>query len=116
MCNWEDDGQSDEDADIVRGGPNGDYSLSEARLNFNKYMCMYELDRDMRITGGDTPEELELKKMLKASYEEIGDYNNLRHYKIQYKQVLRIEEELHNLTKLKLDAIDKKTNNEADAK
>lgn len=100
MCNWEDDGQGDEDADIVRGGPNGDYSLSEARVNFYNYMCMYEPDRDMRISGGDTPEELEIKKKLKASYEEIGDYVNLRQYKKQYMQVLRLEKELHNLSKL----------------
>jgi hypothetical protein len=31
-CGWEDDGQDDADADIVRGGPNGQLSLSMARL------------------------------------------------------------------------------------
>lgn len=30
-CGWEDDGQDDEDADSVRGGPNGSLSLTEAR-------------------------------------------------------------------------------------
>jgi Cysteine-rich CPCC len=30
-CGWEDDGQDDEDADTVRGGPNGSLSLTEAR-------------------------------------------------------------------------------------
>jgi hypothetical protein len=30
-CNWEDDGQDDEDADVVRGGPNGSLSLTAAR-------------------------------------------------------------------------------------
>jgi hypothetical protein len=34
VCYWEDDGQDDADADIVRGGPNGSLSLSEARRNF----------------------------------------------------------------------------------
>lgn len=33
-CGWEDDGQDDADADIVRGGPNGHLSLSEARLEY----------------------------------------------------------------------------------
>lgn len=33
-CGWEDDGQSDADADVVRGGPNGLLSLTQARLNF----------------------------------------------------------------------------------
>ncbi|MFD2115605.1 CPCC family cysteine-rich protein [Paenibacillus yanchengensis] len=31
LCNWEDDGQDDPHADQVWGGPNQDYSLTEAR-------------------------------------------------------------------------------------
>ena len=31
-CMWEDDGQDDHDADIVRGGPNSDLSLTQARI------------------------------------------------------------------------------------
>ncbi|MGJ4881685.1 MULTISPECIES: CPCC family cysteine-rich protein [unclassified Bradyrhizobium] len=34
VCYWEDDGQDDHDADLVRGGPNGALSLTEARANF----------------------------------------------------------------------------------
>ena len=34
VCWWEDDGQDDADADVVRGGPNGELSLSVARANF----------------------------------------------------------------------------------
>ena len=30
-CDWEDDGQDDADADVVRGGPNGRLSLTAAR-------------------------------------------------------------------------------------
>lgn len=37
MCYWTDDGQTDADAAVVRGGPNGELSLSEARLNFAIY-------------------------------------------------------------------------------
>lgn len=37
VCFWEDDGQDDGDADIVRGGPNGDLSLSQARTNFKTF-------------------------------------------------------------------------------
>jgi hypothetical protein len=36
VCFWEDDGQDDHDADVVRGGPNYDLSLSQARENFSK--------------------------------------------------------------------------------
>ncbi|WP_425341995.1 CPCC family cysteine-rich protein [Amycolatopsis coloradensis] len=32
---WEDDGQDDHDADVVRGGPNGRLSLTVTRLNFD---------------------------------------------------------------------------------
>ena len=34
VCYWEDDGQGNHDADEVRGGPNGDLSLTAARANF----------------------------------------------------------------------------------
>lgn len=34
ICWWEDDGQDNEDADEVLGGPNSDLSLSQARKNF----------------------------------------------------------------------------------
>ena len=36
VCYWEDDGQGDADADVIRGGPNGDLSLSKARENFRR--------------------------------------------------------------------------------
>jgi hypothetical protein len=35
ICFWEDDGQDDHDADVVRGGPNGRLSLIAARKNFD---------------------------------------------------------------------------------
>ncbi len=34
ICWWEDDGQDNQDADEVWGGPNSDLSLSQARKNF----------------------------------------------------------------------------------
>ncbi len=34
VCGWEDDGQDNDDADRVWGGPNSDLSLSKARANF----------------------------------------------------------------------------------
>ena len=36
VCFWEDDGQDGYDADVVRGGPNGALSLSEARGNYRE--------------------------------------------------------------------------------
>ena len=37
VCFWEDDGQDDHDADVVRGGPNGSLSLTAARANFRAF-------------------------------------------------------------------------------
>jgi hypothetical protein len=34
VCFWEDDGQGDHDADVVRGGPNRTLSLADARRNY----------------------------------------------------------------------------------
>jgi len=34
ICFWEDDGQDDHNADVVRGGPNGSDSLTDARRNY----------------------------------------------------------------------------------
>jgi Cysteine-rich CPCC len=34
VCFWEDDGQDDHDADEVRGGPNSELSLTQARHNY----------------------------------------------------------------------------------
>ena len=48
LCDWEDDGQSESDADQVLGGPNSDYSLTEARGNFAKYRVMYAPGRDQK--------------------------------------------------------------------
>ena len=37
VCFWEDDGQGDDDADVVRGGPNGSLSLTAARQNYARF-------------------------------------------------------------------------------
>lgn len=42
VCFWEDDGQDDYDADVVRGGPNGALSLTQARANYQKFSACDE--------------------------------------------------------------------------
>jgi Cysteine-rich CPCC len=37
VCWWQDDGQDESDADVVRGGANGVLSLTAARANFAQY-------------------------------------------------------------------------------
>lgn len=68
LCNWEDDGQGDADADSVRGGPNSDYSLTEARENFTRYRIMYAPGQDQRITGADSILQYETKGLLIAAF------------------------------------------------
>src|SRR5689334_21768855 len=36
VCFWEDDGQDERDAEVVRGGPNGGLSLRDAQRNFDR--------------------------------------------------------------------------------
>jgi len=45
VCFWEDDGQDDHDAHVVRGGPNGGLSLAEARANFAAFGACEERHR-----------------------------------------------------------------------
>lgn len=47
VCFWTNDGQGDADADAVRGGPNGELSLSLARLNFAIYGTSHLRYRDL---------------------------------------------------------------------
>lgn len=42
VCFWEDDGQDNIDADEVKGGPNGDLSLTEARRNYQRIGAVSE--------------------------------------------------------------------------
>lgn len=42
VCYWEDDGQDDPHADEVRGGPNADLSLTQARDNFERLEACQE--------------------------------------------------------------------------
>ena len=45
ICWWEDDGQNDDTANLVTGGPNKGYSLTAARRNFLDHRHMYDLGK-----------------------------------------------------------------------
>src|SRR5262245_27586783 len=50
VCFWEDDGQDDHDAEIVRGGPNGALSLGQARANFRRFgACAEKFIKEVRL-------------------------------------------------------------------
>lgn len=51
-CGWEDDGQGDADADVVRGGPNGARSLAEARAIYEDLLRQTPDHADSIANGG----------------------------------------------------------------
>lgn len=58
LCCWEDESQDDPNADVVEGGPNGDYSLTEARTRFDEAggrFGMYRPDDATRYVMDDWP-------------------------------------------------------------
>lgn len=65
LCDWEDDGQGDSNANEIFGGPNWDYSLIEARRNFKENLTMYR-----EFTQYDN--EMEAKKSLIDAFIELG--------------------------------------------
>jgi len=73
LCRWEDDGQDDPHADEVWGGPNGRYSLSEARQNFKSYLIMYSPDIPTKRIGGNnnTPLEEQAKRAIIEAFESM---------------------------------------------
>lgn len=68
LCFWEDDGQDDSCADEVWGGPNSDYSLTEARENFKKHFIMFRSTDDKFHIQAD---KIELKKKIILQYQEL---------------------------------------------
>lgn len=56
VCFWEDDGQDDHDADVVRGGPNASLSLTLARANYQRFGACDE--RSVGRVRAPRPEEL----------------------------------------------------------
>ncbi|HYF63573.1 MAG TPA: CPCC family cysteine-rich protein [Herpetosiphonaceae bacterium] len=78
LCHWEDDGQDDPEADRVWGGPNGDYSLSEARRNFAEHLIQY---RPGDLPGfNHKPGVLALKRQLMDVYERLASAATLEEH------------------------------------
>src|SRR6185503_8797643 len=71
LCNWEDDGQDDPHADEVWGGPNKDYSLTEARTNFRKDLIMFRPGGDPRIGGEDSELAKAAKRNIVGAFDEL---------------------------------------------
>ncbi|MER7850880.1 CPCC family cysteine-rich protein [Kitasatospora sp. NPDC096077] len=68
-CGWEDDGQDDHDADVVRGGPNGRLSLTQARIDYQEAVREADLQESV-VSGG---EGLWWSRALNVSADDPGD-------------------------------------------
>ena len=102
LCNWEDDGQDDSFADEVRGGANGEYSLSQARENFKKYLVMYSPDNDTRIIPGCWPTELANKQELISKFEELKVVVSKSKKEALWTDINWLEQKLHEITHQKV--------------
>lgn len=71
LCIWEDDGEDDATTHDWGGGPNGAYSLTEARSNFVTFGTMYHPDNNNTVSGNDSEEITALKQELMALYEAL---------------------------------------------
>jgi hypothetical protein len=71
LCFWEDDGQDDPAADQVWGGPNYDYSLTEARKNFRSYLTQYRPEDSRHFERETVPEVLAIKRRIISAFEEM---------------------------------------------
>lgn len=103
LCNWEDDGQSDQDAGRVYGGANSSYSMTEARLNFKKYLVMYSPDNDTRMTHGDCPEEIAIKKLLIKLFKDSTIITGRCKKDEIWSEIIRLENQLHEYTHLQIE-------------
>lgn len=105
ICDWEDDGQDDHNADEVLGGPNSDYSLTEARENFKLYLTQYR-PTDIRSFEFSTSKKMiadkevcfditSIKKQMIEKYNELILFENKSERKIIFDEINELEKQLH---------------------
>ncbi|WP_035479202.1 CPCC family cysteine-rich protein [Aliagarivorans marinus] len=93
LCDWEDDGQDDQEAELILGGPNGEYSLSLARDNFQRYASM-SLPSDERYI-----KELNHSRIKQLKIELASEFDRMllaspRQLPGLWRNALRIEDEM----------------------
>ena len=89
LCDWEDGSYNELDPEKIDGGPNGDYSLADARRNFEAHLTMYRTKtKDM------TPAVIEKKRMLMEAYESLEE-NNEETETIKWDKIVKVEQSLN---------------------
>ena len=94
LCWWEDDGQDDENADEVPGGPNAEYSLNHARENFQLFGVMYSPAEDRRIGGADSEAERAIKEKIVNLFEAMMTTASLEQHRAMWQETLLLERQL----------------------
>ena len=102
LCHWEDDGQDDADADLVRRGPNHSFSLVEARENFERYLVMYPPEQDTRVGGPDSEREKQAKQTIIAAYEQMMQEPTREELQRLWQQVVKCEQTLEQELKRRI--------------
>jgi hypothetical protein len=98
---WNDDGQDDETSAIVRGGPNQNLSLDDARANFRRYLVKYPPD-DRRV-----PAEIELIPKKKAIIDEFDIVLNAKSDGEAVEALCRAREAMSALINLRGEVYDR---------
>lgn len=70
LCDWEDDGDDGDDPIAFIGGPNGGYSLAEARANAASHGRMYRPGHEPGVVG-ESAEGSALKAQLRELFEQM---------------------------------------------
>lgn len=88
ICFWEDDGQDSDDSEVVRDGPNGNYSLDEARENFKNNNTMYRIEDERAFNNQKKSEkrrmELYLHFIRAIMSENEEEWNQALEYENQF--------------------------------
>jgi hypothetical protein len=92
LCFWEDDGQDEPFQNEVWGGPNGDYSLTEARNNFSKYFTCYRPE-DKEQFARNT-EKNHVKMMIIKKFDGLKRLNNNESCKKIKKEIKKLMDQL----------------------
>lgn len=95
LCNWEDDGQDDHNANEILGGPNHGYSLTEARQNFKQYFTMYrpsdiyhfERTTIKKQLGKIIKDLTIIKREIITQYNSLLNINDKKERKIKFKEI-----------------------------
>jgi hypothetical protein len=96
LCDWEDDGQDDSHANEVWGGPNGKYSLAEARSNFRKYYTMYSPDKTpTRFRNSNNETEKRYKREIMKIFDTIKSETDPKKLSTLWRKVDHNEKLLH---------------------